>query len=199
MAAEAISNNMAKTSEKEFAVIKEISNNSGIHQDQRIIAEKTGISLGLTNLIIKRLIKKGYVKALQLNRRKIQYMLTPKGFSEKAKKSYGYTVRTIDLFKSIKEKIQELIVKEYDSGKKEFIVVGDGELVDMIELAFRSASLSDLKYSRFSNIKDINVRGNNSKVIFYSKPYDSRATKTRNNTKNIIDIVTYLAESGICL
>ncbi len=43
----------------------------------------------------KNAIKKGYVKALQLNRRKIQYMLTPKGFSEKAKKSYSYTVRTI--------------------------------------------------------------------------------------------------------
>lgn len=191
--------NNSGTSEKEFAIIKEISGNSDIHQDQRVLAKKTGISLGLTNLLIKKLIKKGYIKALQLNRRKIQYMLTPKGFSEKAKKSYGYTIKTINLLKSIKEKIQDLIIEEYNKGKREYIIVGNGDLVSMIELAFQNTNIVDLKYSKFNSIGDIRGNNNGSKVIFYSNPDDFRIARKRNHNKNIIDVVAYLAESGICL
>ena len=93
--------------EKEFAVIKEISGNH--LPDQRTISHRTGISLGLTNLIIKRLITKGYIKATQLNRKKIQYMLTPKGFSEKADKSYRFALKTITHFRMLKDNIQNIL------------------------------------------------------------------------------------------
>lgn len=189
--------NETRTSEKEFAVIKEISDNSDAYRDQRIIARNTGISLGLTNLIIKQLITKGYVKALQLNRRKIQYLLTPKGFSEKARKSYNYTVKTINLFKSVKEKLQELIVNKYNSGNREFYIVGRGELTDMIELAILNSNITDLKYTKYENIK--NIKENGSKVILNTNPVDYGIKKSRNNSKNTVDIISFLAESGICL
>ena len=70
-------------SEKEYAIIREIHKNH--IPDQRTLATRTGISLGMTNIIIKKLIKKGYIKAKQLNQKKIQYILTPKGFTEKAR------------------------------------------------------------------------------------------------------------------
>ena len=49
--------NIKEISEKEFAVIREISINR--FPNQRTIATKTGFSLGLTNLIIKKLVKTG--------------------------------------------------------------------------------------------------------------------------------------------
>ena len=51
--------NMIEVSEKEFAVIQEIHKNE--MPDQRMIAHKTGISLGMTNMIIQRLIERGYI------------------------------------------------------------------------------------------------------------------------------------------
>jgi DNA-binding MarR family transcriptional regulator len=186
-----------KTSEKEFAIIKAISGNPDIHQDQRIIAKNTGISLGMTNLIMKRLIKKGYIKALQLNRRKIRYILTPKGFSEKAKKSCRYTIKTINLFGLIKGKIQELIERESATGRKEFLIAGDGELADIIEFAFQSVNSSELKYSRVNYIKESML--DDSRLVFLSRQNNYASLRNKDNTKNVVDMVNYLAESGICL
>jgi DNA-binding MarR family transcriptional regulator len=130
--------------EKEFAVINEIHNNH--MPDQRTIATRTGISLGMTNLIIKRLINKGYIKAKQLNPRKIQYLLTPKGFGEKAKKSYNFTLRTIETVKTMKERIQQLILTESGKGTSDFIISGSGDLADIVELAFKNIENKDIKY-----------------------------------------------------
>lgn len=168
-------------SEKEYAVIREISNNH--LPDQRTIASRTGISLGLTNLIIKRLITKGYVKAKQLDRKKIQYILTPKGFSEKANKSYMFTLKTIDLFKAIREKLQELIIAEYHKGACEFTITGTNELADIVELALRNIPDQTIKYSRKNQNS---TTSNQTSLIVYT------ADKT-----HTIDIMTVIAESGL--
>jgi DNA-binding MarR family transcriptional regulator len=162
-------------SEKELAVINEIHNNH--LPDQRTIASLTGISLGLTNLIIKRLIKKGYVKAKQLNTRKIQYILTPEGFGEKAKKSYTYTLKTIDTFKKLKEDMQKLIISECKKGTSDFIISGRGELADILELAFKNIKKKNIKY--------IHIKGQDKVLLIPG----------RNTHNNEIDVLTYL--SGI--
>ncbi|MCB4790641.1 MAG: hypothetical protein LHV68_02020 [Elusimicrobia bacterium] len=162
-------------SEKELAVINQIANNH--MPDQRSIATNTGISLGLTNLIIKKLINKGCIKAKQLSSKKIQYLLTPQGFSEKAKKSYNFTVQTISSLKSMREKIQRLIITECQKGITEFIISGDGEVSDVVELAFKNIKNTNFNYSK--------VNGQD-KVVLIVK---------NNNDKREIDVVSYLSES----
>lgn len=132
--------------EKEFAVIKEISNNH--KPTQRFIAQRIGISLGLTNLIIKRLIKRGYIKIQEAPPRTIIYSLTPKGLAEKANKSYQYTLKTINLIKTIKENIFDIINREYKLGARHFVIAGSGELGIITEIAFHDISLEGISYSR---------------------------------------------------
>jgi len=168
-------------SEKEFAVIREIHNNH--LPDQRTIAIRTGISLGLTNLIIKRLIKKGYIKAKQLDRKKIQYLLTPKGFSEKAKKSYNFTVKTIGTFTAIREKLQQFITEECQKGAVEFAVSGSGELADIVEFALKNMPGQPVKFSRSSR-----------------EPIDGGKTLLSVSTADksyIVDIMDRLVDSGL--
>ena len=136
--------------EKEFEIIKELSNNT--LPDQRALSAKTGFSLGLINLIIKRLIKKGYIKAKQLNQRKIQYILTPKGFTEKATKSYHYTLKTIEKFNLIRNKIENLIKTENSNGISKFIICGNGEISAIVELIINNNKLS---YSRIGDISEL--------------------------------------------
>lgn len=179
-------------SEKEFAVIREISNNE--LPDQRTIATKTGFSLGLTNLIIKRLVKTGYIKLKQLNRRKIQYILTPKGFTEKAKKSYKYTLKTINLFRVIKEKIQELITNYYHQGVKNFIIVGNNELAELAELAFSALKFENVSYSRINNNS---LRLDKKNDCVYLIASDGSFTLVKKSSRNRVDLIDYLANSGI--
>ena len=79
--------------ERELKIIEEISQDKNL--TQRKISHRLGLSLGMTNIILKRLVSKGYIKVKGLDRRKVQYILTPKGFTEKTKKSYRYFLKTI--------------------------------------------------------------------------------------------------------
>jgi len=168
--------------DKEFAVIREISNHH--KPTQRHIAEKVGISLGLTNLIIKRLIKKGYIKIREVPPRTIMYMLTPKGLAEKTKKSYFFTLRTINSIKAIKENIQNIIIKGYEQGARDFIISGDGELAIITEIAFGDLNLKDVDYSRAENKSNVDIPWCNLSI-------------TINGKQKKIDILSELSKRGV--
>lgn len=138
--------NSSGIGERELKIIEEISRSRDL--TQRKISHRLDISLGMTNLILKRLVNKGYVKIKGLDRRKVQYILTPRGFSEKTKKSYRYFLKTIHSLKEMKEKIQELVSMEYEKGETYFIILGDGELADIVELSLKSSGKNDLQYRR---------------------------------------------------
>lgn len=133
-------------SEKEFAVIREISNN---HKPaQRDIAKKAGISLGMTNIIIKRLVEKGFIKMQEAPPRTVIYTLTPKGLAEKTKKSYQFALKTIDIIRHVKNHIQDIILKEYDQGARSFVISGSGELAAFTEIVLRDLNFNDVVYSK---------------------------------------------------
>jgi DNA-binding MarR family transcriptional regulator len=170
-------------SEKEFAVIHEISNNH--LPDQRTIASRAGISLGMTNLIIKRLIMKGYVKAKQLNQKKIQYLLTPKGFSEKAKKSYNFTIKTVDMFKALRLKIRKLIEENFDKGASSVTIIGNTELAEIAELTLRNMNLPGVTYTR----KEPDQSGAEEIFLVFEKPGKEKLSS--------VGLLSYLSNSGI--
>ena len=173
-----------ETTEKEFRIINEI--NKDLNITQREISRKSEMSLGMTNIILKRLINKGYIKVKQLNKKKVQYLLTPKGFTEKAKKSYNYTLKSINMLKIMKLKIQDFILKEYQNGQRKFVIYGDTELADLIEIAIRDLGKEDVVYRR---INDNNIKLQDTiknATVLLTEPYES------NNIEGI-DIISILS------
>jgi len=134
--------------EKEYKIIEEISKSSRL--TQRDLSKKLELSLGAVNIILKRLIKRGLVKAKGLTPKKVEYIITPKGFSEKAKKSFSYIRKTIDLVKQVREEIAKVVLEEFNKGQKSFVVLGNDDLADIIEL-----SLKGFNYERVSSVRDI--------------------------------------------
>ncbi len=173
--------NHIELADKELLVIKQISHNPRL--DQRTIAQKTGLSLGLVNLIIKKLAKTGYIKIKMLNGKKLEYILTPKGFSEKVKKTYNYVLKTIKYISNTTEKIKQLILQEYKKGTKEFYILTDNEIYKIIEFCFKSLSLSDLQYKRVSKMPKI-IKSN---VVYFV----TTEKNISNNSKNIINLLNY--------
>jgi predicted transcriptional regulator len=78
--------------EREFELINIIGADLGANQ--RDLSRQMNLSLGLTNMLVGRLITKGYIRIKQLNKKKVEYILTSKGFSEKMQKSVKYTLKT---------------------------------------------------------------------------------------------------------
>lgn len=140
--------------EREFAIVDAIGRD--LNLTQRELSQEVGLSLGMTNIVLKRLVKKGYVKIRGLNRKKVQYILTPQGLIEKTKKSYRYLLKTINQFSLAKQKIQELVLNQYRKGKKEFLILGDGELADLTEIALKDLNKEDLIYKKISRKQKFN-------------------------------------------
>ena len=53
--------------DNEVLILEELEKNSDI--TQRDLSEKTGLSLGMVNLLLKKFVKKGFVKLEKLNSR----------------------------------------------------------------------------------------------------------------------------------
>lgn len=138
-------NTSKKISEKEFEIINVIASNRSTNQ--RTLAAQTGVSLGLTNLLLKRLVTKGYLRAKQLNARKVHYLLTPQGFAEKARKSYHYTLKTINSLSHLRLRIQALVEDYYAAGERHFVLVGRGDFSDLADMAMRQIQKPDYRYS----------------------------------------------------
>jgi len=166
----------------EFKIIDEIGKD--VNTTQRRISRQIGLSLGMTNIVMKKLIAKGYVKVKGLNRRKVQYILTPRGFAEKVKKTHGYLLRTIDTLKAIKEKIQDTALEYYEKGEKNFTILGKGELADIVEISLRDMGKKDLQYSRARTPQEVNSKNS---IILLA---DKNIRKRNNRYLNILEVIS---------
>ena len=171
-----------KIEDYEFRIIDEIAKN--LNTTQRKISRQIGLSLGMTNIVIKRLIAKGYVKVKGLNRRNVQYILTPRGFAEKVKNAHRYLLKTMETLKTLKGKIQAIVLEYYEKGERNFVVLGKGELADMIEISLRDMGKEDLLYRRASNMQKIS---NKNSIILIA---GGNIQKTNNRCLNILEVIS---------
>jgi len=166
----------------EFKIIDEIGKD--LNTTQRKISRQIGLSLGMTNLIMKRLIAKGYVKVKGLNRRNVQYILTPRGFAEKVKKTHRYLLRSIETLKTVKEKIQDTVLEYYEKGERNFIILGKGELADIVEISLRDMGKKDLQYSKARTPEEIHSKNS---IILLA---DGSIQKRNNRYLNILEAIS---------
>ncbi len=111
---------------------------------QRELARRTGFSVGLVNAVIKKLVHTGYIKTSHLDRRTVEYLLTPQGFAQAAMKSYKYIIRTVREYRGIKAKLHEVMAGLRSEGFTEFFLHGDGELADVVTLFFEEEGAGTL-------------------------------------------------------
>jgi predicted transcriptional regulator len=178
---------MTVLTEKELTIIDRISIAEG-SITQRQIAEHAGLSLGLTNIILKKLIKTGYIKVKQLNPKKMQYILTAKGIAEKAQKSYHYVFKTIREIRQINDSIQVLLSNEYQLGTRRIGVLGGNDLAEIMRLfssgvkgmyiGWYDNNISDEEMKKFDLVLDCRE--------------DAEKTSTLNGTRKVrlIDYIT---------
>lgn len=126
--------------EREFELINIIG--GGLGSNQRDLSQKMALSLGMTNMLIRRMVSKGFIRITQLNKRKVQYLLTPKGFAEKMRKSVKYTFKTVVSIGLIKDRVKKVIAQLYhDEGYRHFTILGKSDFALLIEMAFNEMGL----------------------------------------------------------
>ena len=121
--------------EREFELINIIG--AQLAGNQRDLSRRINLSLGMTNLLIARLAAKGYIRIKQLNKRKMQYLLTPKGFTEKMRKSLKYTLKTIHSIQLLNDQVETCLRRLYAGGQRVFYVLGDSGLTPLVEAVLK--------------------------------------------------------------
>jgi len=139
--------------EKEFSLIQEISKSPA--RTQRDLSQSVGLSLGMTNLLIRRLARKGLIKVNQLDWNRTQYLLTLKGAMEKTRKTYHYTLYTLRLFRQIRENIATALRKEYAAGRREFTFVAQDEILELLREEVGDLNFSDANFIYLTDFDEV--------------------------------------------
>jgi len=127
---------LSTLSEKEITLLNQLSFDSALIS-QRELARKSGVSIGLVNMVLRKLIYQGYVRARALNQKRIRYFLTPKGGIEIMQRSYQKITRTISQYHILEYKIQNLISQLVEQGHTKFTLYGDGDFLKVVEICLK--------------------------------------------------------------
>src|SRR2546425_783261 len=73
---------------------------------QRSLAGDLGVALGLTNLLLRRLAGKGYIKISGMGTRHVRYLMTPAGWEALARATRLSLENTIHLYTETREQIR---------------------------------------------------------------------------------------------
>jgi DNA-binding MarR family transcriptional regulator len=120
---------------------------SGGQVTQRTLATEMGVALGLTNLLIRRLIAKGYVRMARLGARQVRYLMTSDGWEALGRATRLSLENTVHLYTQTREQIRVTlkVVSERceadSSGQKRVVFYGAG---DVAEIAYVSLQSTDL-------------------------------------------------------
>jgi EPS-associated MarR family transcriptional regulator len=82
------------------------------HLSQREVARELGISLGKVNYCLKALVGKGWIKAANFrnsrNKTAYMYLLTPRGFEEKARVTAQFLQIKMREYETLKSEIAQI-------------------------------------------------------------------------------------------
>jgi len=109
---------------------------------QRSLATKLGVALGLTNLYLKRLARKGYVKVTTIPSSRIRYLLTPQGFAEKSRLTYLYMQYSLSHYRDMRGRLRDTLSRATGSGVKRVVIFGTSEFAEMAYLSLREMELT---------------------------------------------------------
>ncbi|MBF0570592.1 MAG: winged helix DNA-binding protein [Candidatus Omnitrophica bacterium] len=138
--------------ERDFELINIVGGQ--LASNQRDLSRYMNLSLGMTNMLLKRLVTKGYIRIKQLDRRKVEYFLTPKGFAEKMRKSVKYTLKTISSIGLIKKQLLDILGNLYAKGHRKFYVLGDSDFAQLVESALIQSQWGGVEVGRVKSLSE---------------------------------------------
>mgnify|MGYP001562909326 FL=1 len=138
---------MERRIERELEILTAIAD--GDSTTQRALAARLGVALGLTNLYLKRLAKKGYIKVAGFPRKpaarkRLRYLLTTRGIAEKSRLTYDHMIYSLNLYRRARQTLRESLSLLPRAGMKRIALCGTGEAAELAYLALKEFALEPI-------------------------------------------------------
>ena len=106
------------------------------HLSQRSLARSLGIALGLTNLLLRRLVRKGWVRMIHIRPNRVRYLLTPAGIAEKARLSRDSLQYSVRFYVDARNRMRDQFAKLQSDGRggrrrSRIVFLGAGEVAEI--------------------------------------------------------------------
>ena len=124
----------------QLQLIKEIEKGESV--SQRTISKELGVALGFANTLIKKFVKKGFLKLSQAPMKRYAYYITPKGLVEKSRLTAQYLKSSLEFFKKSRIEFESEFLKIKDLEYDNVLIVGVGELA---EIAIMASNLINIR------------------------------------------------------
>jgi hypothetical protein len=110
---------------------------------QRGLAVKLGIALGLTNIYLKRLVRKGYIKCVNVQPNRLTYLITPRGIAEKARLTYEFIDYSLHLYGEVRQHLRSMLSEHAVAGSR-VAIYGRGEAAELAYLSLKEFHLEPI-------------------------------------------------------
>jgi len=107
---------------------------------QRTLSARLGIALGLTNLYLKRLIRKGYVKCVNVSPNRLVYALTPRGVARKGRLTYEFMKYSLDFYRDARQHLRRSLALAV-AEKQHAAIYGVGDAAELVFLLLREMGM----------------------------------------------------------
>lgn len=108
---------------------------------QRSLSGKLGVALGLTNLYLKRLVRKGFVKCVNVQSNRLRYLLTAKGIAEKTRLTYEFMDYSLVLYRQVRNQLRTRLEPCVHEQRSRVAIYGGGEAAELALLSIAELGL----------------------------------------------------------
>ena len=124
--------------DRELKLLEAVEEDSRV--TQRTLATKLGIALGLTNVYLRRLVRKGYIKCVNVQSNRISYLITPRGIVEKARLTYEFIDYSLHLYGEVRQHLRGMLQECAAAGRR-VAIFGRGEAAELAYLSLKESGL----------------------------------------------------------
>ena len=124
---------------------------------QRELGKRLGVGLGTMNNLLKRAVRKGYVKVSQAPAKRFAYYVTPKGFLEKSRLVAEFLSSSLDFYRRARREFTSIFDKASRRGYKRLALYGTGELAEI--------AISSIGDNTVSVVAIISLHSNESRFL----------------------------------
>jgi hypothetical protein len=123
---------------------------SGRHVTQRSLSSDLGVALGMSNLLMRRLVKKGWVRVSNVSPRRVRYLITPAGIAAKARLTRQYFLSSLAFYRDCREHVSSrfaLLAGELrddgvdPQGPSDVVFYGAGEVAEVAYICLQETRL----------------------------------------------------------
>jgi DNA-binding Lrp family transcriptional regulator len=128
---------------RELRLLEEVASTQDL--SQRRLAHRLGIALGVANLLVRNLVKAGYIKATRVHWKRWAYVITPAGVARKLQLTVGYVDRFLDHYRRVRVLLSEELETREISPEARIAIYGSTDLAELVYMGLRDMGVTSIE------------------------------------------------------